>query len=478
MRRGDSASILPATQLDNSTAPMIAIGMNKLRTISIYTDKYSLPLLRLTVAFYIVTLPLGQSFREIGAIGSLITLIAYYSSGFKKTNLALFPLQQIFFAFILFFAFNILISMNPHESLHVYMSWFYNGPILFLAGLEAVRKPRDIATIVILFSIMNFYEGLDGVYQYLTGIDLIQGDAPIGEIRRLTGSLSTPRVANLLCISLSMMCAFPFVIRRKLSTFWSWTLFIVLITPGIFLLLGTKTRSGIFSFALSFILMIALSLHKVSFTHKYKFLSRKNIFITGVVLATLAIASAAFLRLSVDKKSPFYSERLHLEHYGDRFAFSTIEDNSRFIDIYPAAIKIFMHYPLFGAGIGTFHDAKTSLGIVFKRIKHDIPHPHDIYLQFLCETGIVGFFLAALFLGGCTIWSLRKIFFGLKNKEESHLWHVISFFWCAYVSYLFSGLSAHSFFRTWWAGISMTVLGLTIGACLLMSKKHQEMLSF
>lgn len=57
-------------------------------------------------------------------------------------------------------------------------------------------------------------------------------------------------------------------------------------------------------------------------------------------------------------------------------------------DLYALAIEQFLRHPLFGIGWGRFADLVTP---VFKELHGDtVADVHNIYLQFLCETGIVG----------------------------------------------------------------------------------------
>jgi len=140
-------------------------------------------------------------------------------------------------------------------------------------------------------------------------------------------------------------------------------------------------------------------------------------------------------------------------------------------EIWSAGIDIFKASPVLGSGLNTFEPAYEGLGVKFDPLKFDlpIPHPHNIYLQFLAETGIIGTLIFLTFLWGYLVFCARKIKARIPSKKDEY-WTVAACFWSSYLGYLVTGISAHNYFRTWWLGMAMCVMGVTVGACIKRGK--------
>ncbi|MEG2173680.1 MAG: O-antigen ligase family protein, partial [Desulfovibrionaceae bacterium] len=140
-------------------------------------------------------------------------------------------------------------------------------------------------------------------------------------------------------------------------------------------------------------------------------------------------------------------------------------------DLWKFGWEVFCSKPWFGAGFGEYNRAFRALGFVPTLDEITISHPHNIYLQFLCESGIVGTFFILIFLLGFLYWGYRRVRQGLEQAQAAHArqaiyhWRLATFFWAAWGAYLANGIFGHDFFRLWWFSLSMTLLGLMIGAC-------------
>jgi O-antigen ligase len=273
---------------------------------------------------------------------------------------------------------------------------------------------------------MGFYEGLDGVFQAIWGYDLIHGTKISGD--RLTGSLSTPRVGNLMSLIVPIAAGSYFIIKNYCRKPVAFIIYLVLLTPPIFLLYGAKARSGWVGFLIAIVALIFIN---------YGWNFKKTITLL-LILSTLAIFGP------------------------NRMNWHTFLEPSR-LELWHTALKIFTHYPIFGSGFNTYPNAYNKLGIVHKQNSNHIPHPHNIYCQFLAEGGIVGFTLLMLFLFGNLLWSLKRIKLLLKHDYQKYF--LITFFWSSYAGYLMTAFTAHNYFRTWWLGIAMSIVGIVLGGC-------------
>ena len=134
--------------------------------------------------------------------------------------------------------------------------------------------------------------------------------------------------------------------------------------------------------------------------------------------------------------------------------------------IWSTAVDVFKEYPLLGAGVNCFEAGYKSIDFAFPAsFDPPVPHPHNIYLQFLAETGLIGSAVAFTFLFGILIWSGRRIRRHINPGEVGH-WIPAAGFWAAYLGYLITGLSAHNFYRTWWLGMALLILGTTAGVAI------------
>lgn len=400
---------------------------------------YARALMRFGVMFYILFVPLGHAPREIGSIAAVAGVIFYYLLDFKSSNLSRFKLKWVFFIFFAFLFFKVFHSVNIPRSWEVFNN-VYKGLFLFFPALEFIRGKKDLKILIILFAMMGFYEGLDGVYQFFTGHDLIRGTTTNS---RLTGSMKTPRVGNLTSLVIPISCGIYFILKRRWGTIKATGIALLLISPPVFLFLGSQTRSayiGVFLAAVGTLMLMR------GISWKY-------------------IVTAALCVFMVGTFGPH------------RVSFERAIHGERFEEVWPLAWHAFLKNPVLGGGIHSYKPvAKTTkLGKDLEdKGEYIHPHPHNIYLQFATETGLVGLGLALWFFGTYLIWSAKRIRMGIKNpKRREHL-TLATCFWASYLGYLGTAFSAHNFFRAWWLGTAMIILGVLIGSCLKRTNEATE----
>ena len=90
----------------------------------------------------------------------------------------------------------------------------------------------------------------------------------------------------------------------------------------------------------------------------------------------------------------------------ERFAGPAPEAGEPRLAIFAAALRVFGEAPLFGAGVGEFAGAAFANGLEpsLTRIAQVWVSPHNLPLQLLAETGLIG---AALALAALTLWAVR-----------------------------------------------------------------------
>ncbi|MBU1003181.1 MAG: O-antigen ligase family protein [Proteobacteria bacterium] len=354
-----------------------------------------------------------------------------HALGYRHSYLKFFPIKGLYFLFLGLLIFKTLHSIDPSSGLYALKTNAYKAFLLFLVGIECCRSPLSLRRLLFLFVFMGVYEGLDGVWQGLNGIDLIKGEPLVGH--RLTGSMDSARVGNLMALTTPLAFALPAALPRIRSRAVGLILIAAACAPQLYLLAGSGTRSGMVG--------VAAALAAFLLIRRFRW-----------VLPSMAALGGASLSALIFNTGRLSIERLMSDH--------------RLLDVWPIAWGVFKKYPLLGTGLNTFDKAYKMLGFTPHVMKSALGHPHNIYLQFLCETGIVGFAILLLFLGGTALWSARRIREGLDKGSNTRHWIITAAFWSSYVGYLATAMTAHNFFRSWWLGLAMTILGVTLGACL------------
>lgn len=395
-----------------------------------------LSLVRWALGFYVLFFPLGMSFQEIGAVTATSALAGYYILDWRGSNLRRFPLRWVLAAFFALLVFKGLHSICPSASWYALGHNSYKGPLLLLAGLEAVREPRHLRALAWTFVVMSLYSGLDGIYQSFTGVDFFFNVPDSG---RINAMWETGRIGNLMSLSVPVSLALPALLPARWSLGTRLAVSALVAFPGLFLLVGAKARSGWFGFIAA---MSALAWMRLGMRHAALVLG-------GLVLLLLAAA-------------PLFPQQLSSKE---------LLEAPRYV-IWDVGLDVWRHWPILGAGVNCFSAGYTALGIQFDLgiFGEQVPHPHNIYVQFLAETGVVGTaVLLALLLGNMAWGALRlrprvqtaRGAGSLPGHEA-----VGACLWASQVGYMVTAISAHDFYRTWWLGMSMLVTGLALGAAL------------
>lgn len=92
--------------------------------------------------------------------------------------------------------------------------------------------------------------------------------------------------------------------------------------------------------------------------------------------------------------------------------------NGRF-ELWGLAVKLFQSHPLFGVGWRKYHEYALS------RLNEDI-EAHNVYLQLLAESGIVGLLLYLTAIIGGMIFTYRLLR-TMKMKTDRHLYRLVKF---------------------------------------------------
>jgi O-antigen ligase len=406
---------------------------------------------------YIAVFAVGPSVREVLPTMCLLCLIPYYFFNWQNSTLRRFPARFLFLFFFLAAGVGVIFSQNVWASfLHVGRG-VNKAFILPFVAMECVRSEKDLRLLLRAVLFACLWQGCNGIWQSVSGFDFIDHTpkhpvvlypmpslsnfdprtyAPL-VFDRLTGSLSDYRVGNYMALMLIPSGAVWFILRERFSRARSLGISALLLGPGLYLLHFSYTRNAYLTILAGAALWLPI---------------RGNTPLWKPPLLAGALLSAMVL----------FMPRLRLEW---------ITHDGRW-ELWRFALAVFREFPLTGAGFGQYNAAFRQLGYMPTLDEITISHPHNIYLQLLCESGILGFVPAMIFLFGMLAWGYRRIRprlqAELKAAKEGGTagahWRITSIMWCAWGAYLVSGLFGHDFFRIWWQALVMSHLGIMIGA--------------
>lgn len=218
-----------------------------------------------------------------------------------------------------------------------------------------------------------------------------------------------------------------------------------------------------------------------------------SVFITGermALLLTIACIVILFLGLSLSKAISLQKTALLLTFsvgiitlfayffpdITQRSFFSTIEKilnwkTSDYALVWQSAYDVWMESPLFGAGLHNFRDACNNLGTSYDSNYSDPAgnvicfHPHNISLQLLSETGLIGFILFNIMVLALTISSLKKYY-------SRKLWIPFSIVFGIIFTCFLPIASSTSFFANKYGAIIWLLIGVMLATNRIFQKKE------
>ncbi len=384
----------------------------------------------------------------------LISLLFLY---YSYKNIGWHWIKERWFCFALIFTIycliiNSAISIEPTETL-AYSLFFIRWPIFamalsywILSDIQSLKRFFVSMTIVLFFIIFDTW------WQFFFDFDIFGFEKYSAD--RLTGPFKNN----------------PYV--------GAWIAKLVLLPP-MFLILYKKLKLQYYKNHLTYIFFIVSSI---------LFLS---VFITGERMALLLILSNIFIMfigIILDKLFSLKKMVMLLlislsgilffaytfSDSTNRAYFSTVEKifNWRTSDyglVWQSAYDVWMQSPLFGVGLHKYREACENLGIYGSSYLNSISggvcfHPHNISLQLLSETGIIGFILFYVMV--CVL-----TFSSLKTFYTKKLWLSFALVLNIIFTCFLPIASSTSFFANKYAAIVWLLIGVMLATNKLFSEK-------
>ncbi|MBO4368833.1 MAG: sugar transferase [Desulfovibrio sp.] len=400
-----------------------------------------------TFCCYLVFFSSGYGFREVLPPLSFLFLLAFYAKNYAKTNLSKLYGKYALLFFLLFLVVSVATSINPWESfLHVGRG-INKQYLVFFIALECAQSRKTVRILCWMCLLACYLQGLACVHQALTGNDIIHGDTLIAN--RLTGTMAWYWVGSYILLAGIPALALVHEIRHKFGPFLGLFLAFALFWPQAFgIVLGGARASYLALLVTIAILFLFYNRHR----------SRKTLF-----LCLLIPLCALFLLLF------FCGE--------GRFSLSGIFGDSRLL-LWRNALDVFAQDPLTGVGAWQYRPSVQSLPnahLLSEEIL-SLSHPHNVYLQVLCETGIIGFLLCfgSLFFlffshAKTILMTLLASRFYALPRSQKEMAHIGFFFAIACMAFFVHGIVGHDFFRPWYQSLFFCHLGIVCGIATRLS---------
>lgn len=331
---------------------------------------------------FILTIPLKDSLFEI-SLG--ILTVAFVGHLIKEKDLSFFFIDRkillsfglIFLSMTLSNGWNFQHSDGWGEQVKFFVRFgllYYS--ILYFFGKRYLSMPLILTAVFISFGIQE----VDGLYQWITGVDFIKHHPMRGP--RVTGAVFHPNAFGLIMMIAAIVTVYFLVYCKEYRLKRYVCILLVLnLSAIIACLLFSGSRAAWLGsmVAICFLLM----------NKGRKIVSAKN-----VLLLLLSVGLACFV--------VFTNEYLRA-----RFAATLAGDTSHRIDIWKSAIEYIKSAPILGHGLG------AEL-FYFQFRSQVITNPHNIFLEIMVDLGIVG--LAAYAYHIYLVVRRSLVCIGMKNS--------------------------------------------------------------
>jgi O-antigen ligase len=310
--------------------------------------------------------------------------------------------------------------------------------VLFGAALQhwlLVERGTRRAMLIALGAVIAFV-ALDSLLQFVRGEDLLGQEF---EDKRLTGPFAATVPGSFMVKTFFPVLGLALALAATWSPRWRNTLAI-----GLILLLALAvTLTG------ERIALVMVGLGLVPFFLLLREL-RLPLLLAGLAALGLIVGSLA---LSPDLRTRLIRHTAYdLSDFWDK----------RYGELFRRSVRIWRSEPVIGVGLRNFRHLCANrhfkpLGPVEDRC---YTHPHQIYLEWLVETGALGFLGFLVLIG---LWS-RELIAGLKTVDAREYPIAVGAL-AALLVFLWPLRSSMSFFSNWNAILFWLMLGLALAIC-------------
>lgn len=331
----------------------------------------------MTVAFYLLaaSVVFSIALTEIATI-SIILLWFIKKVLTKDYSLPGGTLSYILLAFVVWNLLSFFNTSYLYESFRGFLKVF-KYMLLFIASIDYFDSRSKIKRYLLYLIGISFIVSLDGIVQYLLGVDIIRHRVinPLDHLHRVSASfVHSNDFGAYLVVVLTIFMSLFFSSTRK---FKGRILLLLVIPPVLWCLLKTQSRGAWLSFIVSLLCLFSIK--------------SKKIFI---IILILLIAS------------PFIMPKNIRQRFSD---FSTITTQGTAWErtkLWQGAVQMVKEHPILGFGVNTY----TKNFAEYKPKDYtDVKYTHNSYLHMATEIGAVGLGIFIVFLFSLIIGSVGVI---------------------------------------------------------------------
>ncbi len=343
---------------------------------------------------------------------------------------------------IIWIVLNLVVSpqaINPESSFTRSLLWIRFVLLFAAVSLWLIRSVDDLRIVGTLWALTLGWVMLDGFVQLATNVSLSGQERPG---TRLTGPLDRPNIGTFVA-----KLSFPAVVMA------------VLIGRDAAWPLRRWAALGLWV-AVAYVFVILSgerSITMLTCVAVFCILGFLVLFVPAWRLRALGMAIYAILSfVGLSWFSPTVSQRAELFITHTRDFWSSI-----YGQLFEAGLRIWMDNPITGVGLKGFREFKPAAE---SDDLYGHLHPHNIYIEWLCETGLTGFIGFVTFVMVVTLPVMRLITAGVHDRLVGLLLAgglIVLLFPVAVTQSFFSNWSAMLFWIALSSIVAMTRIVLT-----------------
>ena len=384
-------------------------------------------------------------------ISLLFLYYSYKKIGWHWVKEKWFCLALIFTIYCL--TINSAMSIEPTETL-AYSLFFIRWPIFAMAlSYWILNDIQSLKKFFVSLAVVLFFIIFDTWWQFIFDQDIFGFEKYTAD--RLTGPFKNNPHVGAWIAKLVLLPPMFLILYKKLKlqhykNHLTYTFFIVSSILFLSVFITGERMALLLILANIFIMFIGIALDKMFSIKKM------------VILLLISFCGILFFAYTF----PDTTQRAYFSSIEKIFNWRT----SDYGLVWQSAYDVWMQSPLFGVGLHKYREACENLGIYGSSYLNAIGpgvcfHPHNISLQLLSETGIVGFIII-LYNGMCS-----NIFIA-QNFLYKKLWLSFALVFNIIFTCFLPIASNTSFFANKYGAIIWLLIGVMLATNRLFVKKH------
>ena len=377
------------------------------------THKFSFLEKTLIILFYMLPISLVSgsflSDLSVSLMAILFLIISFQKKDFSYFKNYFFLFFIIFYLYLLTSSF---LSADPFYSLESTLFYFRFG--LFTLATYYILKNSTVVikNLFLIFSFTFFFLIIDGYIQLSFGQNILGYEYNGGRLSSFFGDELI--LGSFISRLLPLLFALMIVIKSNSKSYLLICMGLLVLSDILIFITGERT--ALFNLLLGSLIIIV-------FIDKWKIIRLFTILISIVCMLVILVSNEK-VRDRIITNTLVQTNILNTDQNknitkDDGILIFSAQHESH----YKAAIEMFKDYPLIGIGPKMFRVKCNEYDDSSYESNHGnklacSTHPHNIYMQLLAETGIIGFgMIFGIFIFLCTLL-IRHMYSKMRNKKK------------------------------------------------------------